>query len=810
MGEPIKKLGQIVNDIQDTLGQFNDISSKSSDINISVERKNNIINNNIINDENSLCYKNEGLNKKNNNINEIVERNYNAIMFSSKAAGKIFEKNDHDMSLMLMKENDNLNNIQLHIDKNSNDISIQSYSILNDENNDTHQSKNTNIGNDEKSIDINNKEYYLDISNNNLIDNNISEKRQTKELLHNMKINIPDENTYLLMKDLIEKSKQKSENISYLNNIINEYNNENKAMKEENKNLRKINEVMKYKLDEINANLLNISCYDSISSLKEKDIAYISSFSSSKQENLITFINEVLEVISTQLNLKFINKNSVLIKITNFYKCLNSMKTSIKEFSEEKPYSLSRSLIIDVCNCFKNCQDNINNLYNENENENLNNVSDDDDVNVLKERYKKSLNTISQLELENKEHLMIINELNSKINKTEKISNIDPINSNYIIKTKYNDITQRYNKLLVENENMKKNQIYLENLIEKWKLENDKLQKAIISFKNEFPIDKDLLQKNRILKNKLDDERLNIKKYTELIKALKIEIDQLRTDSIQDNEKLTKQMSSELSNIKDIQSLYLESINQITNKYNENESDNINNNNKIINKQIDKLFDVVQESDKIKNQLTKLEQIIEEQIKEKERVIVENKKIRKEFNELQNKLNNQENSLLKKCRDLNTDLNNTKDLLAKTHNDYLKKEQEVFECQAIIDDYLLQYSKACDTCIAISSIHSKPTQFLDNLHLKPGLSKHPFPFDEEIRNLCSWIKENENDIKAFDFKIKELNKLLDSKNQEIVSLKNKSEELKTNISNLQLSYDEARKKEKDYEEKLEHSLQKQN
>jgi len=134
----------------------------------------------------------------------------------------------------------------------------------------------------------------------------------------------------------------------------------------------------------------------------------------------------------------------------------------------------------------------------------------------------------------------------------------------------------------------------------------------------------------------------------------------------------------------------------------------------------------------------------------------------------------------------------------------------VFECQAIIDDYLLQYSKACDTCIAISSINKKSTQFLDNLYLKPGLSQQPFPFDEEIKHLCTWIKENDNTIKNLDSNTKELNKLLDTKNQEIDTLKNKSDELKSNLSNLQTLYDESKKKEKDYEEKLEQSIQKQN
>jgi len=286
------------------------------------------------------------------------------------------------------------------------------------------------------------------------------------------------------------------------------------------------------------------------------------------------------------------------------------MKSNINEYSEEKPYSLSRTIIMDVCNCFKDCQENINDLYTKNEN--LNDIKIDvNDINVLKEEYKKSLNAINQLELENNKNQIIIDQLSSKINNKEKLSNADSINDNNMIKTKYKDMTQRYNKLLIENENMKKNQIYLENLIEKWKLENNKLQKAILSFKNEFPADKDLLQKNRILKNKLDDERLNIKKYTELIKALKTEIDQLKTENIQDNGKLTKQVSSELSSIKDIQSLYLESIKQITNRYNENEVTNTSSSAKIFNKQIEKLYEAVQESDRIKGHLAKLEQTIE-------------------------------------------------------------------------------------------------------------------------------------------------------------------------------------------------------
>jgi len=164
---------------------------------------------------------------------------------------------------------------------------------------------------------------------------------------------------------------------------------------------------------------------------------------------------------------------------------------------------------------------------------------------------------------------------------------------------------------------------------------------------------------------------------------------------------------------------------------------------------------------------------------------------------------------LKKCKDLNNDLNSTKNLLSKTHNDYVKKEKEVYEYQAIIDEYLLQYSKACDTCIAISSINKKSTQFLDDLCLKPGLSKQPFPFDEEIKHLCTWIKENENDITKLDSNTKELTEMLNNKNQEITTLKSKSEELTSNLTNLQILYDESKKKEKEYEEKLDKSIQKQ-
>ncbi|OUM62027.1 hypothetical protein PIROE2DRAFT_11788 [Piromyces sp. E2] len=806
MGEPIKKLGQIVSDIQDTLGQFNNISnsniSKNGNIDVKIE---NNINSDAKFDENDLIFRNEKSEtyiKNGSNINEITEIDDNVASFSPKITESIFEKTDQNMSIMSIREKNRLNKIQIDINQSHSSISDESYNCH--KNDDVNATVDASVN----FVNTNDNEYIPKTLNYNL-NNDISEnKKHMEEFSNNMKLNIPDENTYLLMKDLIEKSKQKSEDISHLNDIINEYNNKNKMIEEENKNLKKINKVMQCKLDEINSNLLNMTSFENVSNLKDHDEAFLNSFSSSKQDNFITFINEMLEIFSTQLNTNYNNNNtSYMTKIT-MDKCLSSVKTNIKEYSEEKPYTLSRSVIMNVCNCFKDCQENINDLYTKNEN--LNDIKVDvNDINVLKEEYKKSLNTINQLELENNKNLIIINQLNSKINK-ENLSNYDTTDNSHIINTKYKDMTQRYNRLLIENENMKKNQIYLENLIEKWKLENNKLQKAIISFKNEFPVDKDLLQKNRILKNKLDDERLNIKKYTELIKALKTEIDQLKTENIHDNGKLTKQVSSELSSIKDIQSLYLESIKQITNRYNENEVSNSSNNVKIFNKQIEKLYEAVQESDRIKSHLAKLEQTIEDQVKEKEKVVVENKKIKKELNELQDKFKTHENIWLKKCRDLNADLNNTKNILTKTHNDYLKKEQEVIECQTIIDDYLLQYSKACDTCIAISSINKKSTQFLDNLHLKPGLSKQPFPFDEEIIHLCTWIKENDNDIKNLDSNTKELNKLLDIKNHEVDSLKHKSEELKTSLSNLQLLYDESKKKEKDYEEKLEQSIQKQN
>lgn len=274
----------------------------------------------------------------------------------------------------------------------------------------------------------------------------------------------------------------------------------------------------------------------------------------------------------------------------------------IKNYSKEKPYTLSYSLITDVCNCFKNCHNEINELYLNNKN--LNEIKiEDNDIDVLKEKYKKSLYTLNKLENENKKNILIINKLNSEIN-NNKTYNLEKNKD-----LELNDLKEKYNQILIENNNMKKNQSYLENLIEKWKQENDKLQKAILTFKNDFHIDKDLLLKNRILKNKLDDERLNIKKYNELIKALKLEIDQLKKENIQDNGKLTKKVSSELSNIKDIQSLYLESIKQITNKYNDNETSNSGI--KILNKQIEKLYEAVQESDKTRSHLTQLEQTIE-------------------------------------------------------------------------------------------------------------------------------------------------------------------------------------------------------
>jgi len=123
---------------------------------------------------------------------------------------------------------------------------------------------------------------------------------------------MPDENTYLLMKDLIEKSKQKSEEISYLNNIINEFNNKNKIIEEENKNLRKINKAMQFKLDEVNSNLLNMTSFENVSNIKEHDEAYLNNFSSPKQENFISFINEMMELFSTQLNTQFDSNNNNL------------------------------------------------------------------------------------------------------------------------------------------------------------------------------------------------------------------------------------------------------------------------------------------------------------------------------------------------------------------------------------------------------------------------------------------------------------------------------------------------------------------
>jgi len=132
-----------------------------------------------------------------------------------------------------------------------------------------------------------------------------------------MKLNIPDENTYLLMKDLIEKTKQKTDDINHLNNIINECNNKNKSIEEENRNLRKINKVIQSKLDEVNANLLNITSFgDNINQLKENDEAFSKSFSSINRETYITNINEMMQQFSTQLNDKTTNGNSYLTKIT--------------------------------------------------------------------------------------------------------------------------------------------------------------------------------------------------------------------------------------------------------------------------------------------------------------------------------------------------------------------------------------------------------------------------------------------------------------------------------------------------------------
>jgi len=134
-----------------------------------------------------------------------------------------------------------------------------------------------------------------------------------------MKLNIPDENTYLLMKDLIEKNKQKTDDINHLNSIINEYETKNKTIEEENRNLRKINKAMQFKLDEVNANLLNITSFDDhIDQLKEGDEAFSSHFSSINRETFIAQLNEMMELFSTQLNNSnnVNHSNSYLTKIT--------------------------------------------------------------------------------------------------------------------------------------------------------------------------------------------------------------------------------------------------------------------------------------------------------------------------------------------------------------------------------------------------------------------------------------------------------------------------------------------------------------
>ena len=132
-----------------------------------------------------------------------------------------------------------------------------------------------------------------------------------------MKLNIPDENTYLLMKDLIEKTKQKSEDILNLNNIINEYSNKNKIIEEENKNLRKINKEMQFKLDEVNANLLNMTSFDNKSNIKENEV-YINDFSLSSQENLITLLDDIISSFTDQLNNDDVksNNNSYITKLS--------------------------------------------------------------------------------------------------------------------------------------------------------------------------------------------------------------------------------------------------------------------------------------------------------------------------------------------------------------------------------------------------------------------------------------------------------------------------------------------------------------
>lgn len=164
---------------------------------------------------------------------------------------------------------------------------------------------------------------------------------------------------------------------------------------------------------------------------------------------------------------------------------------------------------------------------------------------------------------------------------------------------------------------------------------------------------------------------------------------------------------------------------------------------------------------------------------------------------------------VKKCRSLNNDLNEVKNILAKTHKNYMEKENDILELQRILDEYQIQYGKACDMCIAISSICPKSSQFLDGLILKPGLSKQPYSFDEEIKHLCLWIKDTSQNIKTLEKQSSQSNQQISSQKEELSNLKDTIEKLQNKNQEIESSKKLIEKQKKEFEEKLEISLKKQ-
>jgi len=143
MGEPIKKLGQIVSDIQDTLGQFNDHLSEKSEIEIPPNYT--VEDHNKIQEEKNIYIINENNNNNRNNVLNIHdEQNYNEITekddhvsYSSKSnivSENIYEKVD-DISTMSLIEKE-------RIDHRS--------GMESDDNSSNYQEKNNNNENEEE------------------------------------------------------------------------------------------------------------------------------------------------------------------------------------------------------------------------------------------------------------------------------------------------------------------------------------------------------------------------------------------------------------------------------------------------------------------------------------------------------------------------------------------------------------------------------------------------------------------------------------------------------------------------------------